>query len=84
MRLPGQRQSDGGEPSDRFLLDDGVDTVGIRAKPVNEGLRLGVGRERDGQIRISREPRLGANGDGQAADERTRDVRSREIGVDPA
>jgi len=77
-----ERESDRREPSNGFLFDDGFDAVLTGLKLVDEGLRLRVGGQRDGKIRISREPWLGANGNGQAADDRERDVSLGEVGAD--
>lgn len=80
--LTGECEPDGRESSHGFLLDEGFDAVTTGSKAVDEGFGLCIGGQCDGQIRIAREPRLGPNGDSQAADERERDVGSGELGGD--
>ena len=46
--------------------------------------RLGIGGQRNDQIRVSRKPRLSSNRDGQTADERERDAGLRKLGADLA
>ena len=70
------------EPPDGFLLHNRFDAVVAGPKTVNES--LGVAGQRNRQIGISCEPRLGAGGNGQTANKGEGDVSVGEVAVDPA
>lgn len=57
---PGRRESHGCEPVHRALLDDRRDPVLASAQAVNQSFSLSVARHGDGEVGISREPRLSA------------------------
>ncbi len=55
------------------LFDNSFDAVVMGTQVVDQGFGLGIGGQRNNQIRVSRKPRFSSNGDGQTADERERD-----------
>src|SRR5450759_4225740 len=63
------RESHGRQPPYGVLLDNSLDAVVVCTKLANQGFRFCVARQRDSEINISREPRLGADGHCQAADQ---------------
>jgi len=75
-------QSHGREPADSLLLDHCLDAVVAGPQTVNQGLGLRVARQRNRQIGVSREPRLGPRRDGQTANQSERRADFGEIGVD--
>jgi hypothetical protein len=64
------------------LLDNRFDAVVMGTQVVDEGFGLGIGGQRNNQIRVSRKPRFSSNGDGQTADERERDPGLSELRAD--
>jgi hypothetical protein len=54
----------------------------MRTQLVDEGFGLGIGGQRNNQIRVSRKPRFSSNGDRQTPDERERDPRLGELAAD--
>jgi hypothetical protein len=63
----GPCESDRREATDGFLFHYRFDAVIARPQGINQSLRLGVARHRDGQIGISRKAWFGTRGNGQAA-----------------
>jgi len=84
LGLTGGGESDRCEPADGLLLDNSFDAVIMGTQVVNEGFGLGIGGQRNNQIRISRKPRFSSNGNGKTADERKRDPGLSELGADLA
>jgi len=82
LRLTGGNESDRSKPPDGLLLDNSFDAVIMGTQVVDEGFGLGIGGQRNNQIRISRKPRFSSNGDGQTADERKGDSGLSEFGAD--
>jgi len=82
-RRPGrQDQVSRSRAGDSLLLDHCLDAVVAGPQTVNQGLGLRVARQRNRQIGVSREPRLGPRRDGQTANQSERRADFGEIGVD--
>jgi hypothetical protein len=64
------------------LLDKSFDAVAVGTQIVDEGLGLGLGGQRNNQIRVPRKPRLSSNRDSYPADEREGDPGLRELDAD--
>jgi len=84
LRLTGGNESDSSKPPDGLLLDNSLDAVVMGTQVVDEGFGLGIGGQRNNQIRISRKPRFSSNGNGKTADERKRDPGLSKLGADLA
>ena len=74
LDLARTRESHGRKPADGVLFDDRPDAVAAVAEIVNQGFRLGVVRQRNCQIGVSREPRFGTRRNGQATHQRKGDA----------
>jgi hypothetical protein len=63
----------------------GLTPAGSRGRAAHGSApRFCIARQRDGEINISREPRLRPDGNGQAANQSEADVGSDEVGADLA
>lgn len=82
LRLTGGNESDRGKPPDGLLLDSSSDAVAMGTQVVDQGFGLGIGGQRNNQIRVSRKPRFSSNGDGQTSDERERNPGLSELRAD--
>lgn len=76
------RQAHCGQASGGFLLYDSFDAVAPRAQTVNERFGFGVVGDRDCQVGIAREPRLGTRGNSQTTDEGECEAGISEVGAD--
>ena len=80
-RILGECEPGGGQSPDGFLFDYRLDSVPTAPKAVDERLHRRVASDRDEEIRVSREPRLGSHGDGEAACQREGGARRFQVGA---
>ena len=84
-RGPGGREEPGGrQTADRLVFDDRFDSVAAPAQIVHELLRLGVGRNRNGEISVPSEAWFGAGRNGETADQREVGLALAQVATDPA
>src|SRR5205814_6717287 len=84
FRLARTSESYRRQAADSLLLDDGRDRVASAAERVDQCLSARVVGYGNRHVGVSREPRFGTDGNGQAADERKCDAAFGEIGVNLA